>query len=238
MTAPLEDFADTVRQILARDGETIEAIWSIGPHLQGLATDPDIDALLRDAEPRTPLYRDRDGAFVLDQITPEGPAGRLLQQPRVARHRTASERLDDTRGIPEAVEKPRGLPEKRGVLLEVDADPAEQDTSATHVRLVGARRRVDGHERDVVAARNQLRRQRIVADATAAVHPCGPGRDEKDFHHLDSPSCQGGVAQPLLFFAEGKLDKQRSALKCPRTKQKFYDVAFVRLQPVQLRGRD
>ena len=65
MTTALEDFANTVRQIIGREGETTEAIWSIGPHLQQLAARPDIGARIRDAGRGAPLYRDPDGAFVL-----------------------------------------------------------------------------------------------------------------------------------------------------------------------------
>lgn len=66
MSDPFDDFADAVREILAREGQSIEAVWSIGPHLRELATQPDIEDLIRDrTEPDQPTYRDPEGAFVV-----------------------------------------------------------------------------------------------------------------------------------------------------------------------------
>src|SRR5687768_14099934 len=68
------------------------------------------------------------------------------------------------------------------MLLQVDADAAEQHAIATDVRLVGRCRRVDRHERHVVAARDQLTRERVVAGTAAAEHPRSACGDLEDLH--------------------------------------------------------
>ncbi len=79
--------------------------------------------------------------------------------------------LDHPRRHPSRRSSRRGVcRKKRGVLLQVDADAAEEHVVLADVRLVGARRRVDRHQRDVVPAREQLGRQRVVAQAAAAIH--------------------------------------------------------------------
>ena len=52
-----------------------------------------------------------------------------------------------------SIEKARRVPEQRRVLLEEHADAAEEDVLAADVLLVGAGRRVDRRQHDVVAAR-------------------------------------------------------------------------------------
>ena len=74
------------------------------------------------------------------------------------------------------------LAEERDVLLQVDADAAEQHLLAADVGLVGIGRRVERQQRHVVAAAQQLDRQRVVARAGAAVHPRGAGGDRQDIH--------------------------------------------------------
>ena len=107
----------------------------------------------------------------------------LAQHPRVGLHRPAGEGLDDRRRVPQPVEQPRRVAQKRDVLVEVDADAAEQHrVAAADVGLVGQRGRVDGHQRDVVPPAQQLRRQRVVAQARAAVHVRGPGGDRQNLH--------------------------------------------------------
>ena len=65
-SAFLEDFAADVRDLLAREGETTEAVWALGPRLQRLRGQPRLQPLLdAAAEEGAPLYRDPGGAFVL-----------------------------------------------------------------------------------------------------------------------------------------------------------------------------
>ncbi len=77
--------------------------------------------------------------------------------------------------IPQPIEKRRRVPEQRDVLLEVDADTAEQHARRADIFLIRRRRRVDRREQDVVAAGEQRRGQRVVAQATAAIHLGGAG---------------------------------------------------------------
>ena len=84
--------------------------------------------------------------------------------------------------VPELVEKARRMPEERRVLLEKHADPAEEHLLAADVRLVGLGRRVDRRQHDVVAAPEQLGRERVVAQAAAAVHAAGAARERQDAH--------------------------------------------------------
>ena len=59
------------------------------------------------------------------------------------------------------------------MLLEEDADAAKQHVTAADVTFVGAGRRVDRRENDVVPTREELRREGVVAQAAAAVHAAG-----------------------------------------------------------------
>src|SRR4030095_11084375 len=77
---------------------------------------------------------------------------------------------DDPFGIPAPIEQAWRVPEDRGVLLQEDAYSAEEHVTAADVALVGARRCVDRRENDVVPAREELRRERVVAEAAAAIH--------------------------------------------------------------------
>ena len=53
-SAFLEDFAADVRDLLAREGETTEAIWALGPRLQGLRAHPGLPPLLDAAAEQAP----------------------------------------------------------------------------------------------------------------------------------------------------------------------------------------
>ena len=82
-----------------------------------------------------------------------------------------------------------------------------------------------------MAARHQLARQRVVAEAAPAVHPRGAGGDREDLHATAAgPNQSRGLdwSEPVT---------QRRRLKRARAEQELDDVAFVRLQPVELRRR-
>src|ERR1700722_9993891 len=68
------------------------------------------------------------------------------------------------------------------MLLEVDADAAEQHAIPADVVLVGRRRRVEREERDLMAAREQLDRQSVVAGAASAIHARSARCDRQDLH--------------------------------------------------------
>ena len=68
------------------------------------------------------------------------------------------------------------------LLLQVDIDAAEEHAVDADVRLVGAQRRVRGHEQHVFAQLQQRGGQRVVVQTTAAVHAGRPGRDVGDAH--------------------------------------------------------
>ena len=84
--------------------------------------------------------------------------------------------------------EPRHPPEQREPLLQVDADAAEQHLGLADVPLVGQRRRVERQQRHVVAAREQLDGQRVVAQAAAAIHPGGAGGDGQNLHRRSQGS--------------------------------------------------
>src|SRR4030095_13616572 len=92
--------------------------------------------------------------------------------------------LDARLRAPQPVEQARRVAEERRVLFEVDADAAEEDAPAADVRLVGQGRRVERAQQDVMAARQKLRRQRVIAQATPAVHLRGPGGDVENPHMI------------------------------------------------------
>ena len=91
--------------------------------------------------------------------------------------------------------------------------PPNSTSGRLTLRLVGARRRVDRHERHVVPARQQFRRQRVVAEAAAAIHPCRAGGDREDLH--DASFQAGGiqVAPEAQRSADGRQSAYR-ALVC------------------------
>ena len=60
--------------------------------------------------------------------------------------------------------------------------PPKNDVALADVALVGARRRVDRHQDDVVTAGEQLGRQRVVAQAAAAIHRPRSARKRQDPH--------------------------------------------------------
>src|SRR5436309_7744935 len=68
------------------------------------------------------------------------------------------------------------------MLLQVDADAAEEHAIPADVGLVGPGRCVERNEGDFVSAREKLHGQRIVAVAAPAVHARGAGGYRQDLH--------------------------------------------------------
>src|SRR5688572_31745158 len=94
------------------------------------------------------------------------------------------------------------------MLLEVHADASEQHIAAAHVGVVGEGWRVDREERDVVRARHQLDRQRVVAQTAAAVHPSGTCGDREDPHECSmlNAECSMPNAQCSMLNAQRNRD--------------------------------
>src|SRR5229473_1967256 len=115
------------------------------------------------------------------------------------------------------------------MLLQVDADAAKQHGRTADVGLVGAQRCVQREQRHVVAASDELGGERVVAKAAAAVHAAGTRCDGEDLHAPENAAREAkGASSPL----------QKRGLKRARAEQKLDDVAFVRLEPVELDGRN
>ncbi len=109
---------------------------------------------------------------------------------RIGGNGPARDRLDDTRGIPQAIENRRSMPEQRHVLLEINADATEENAFPADAGLVIAHRRVHRNQGDVVTLRHQLRGQRIIAQTTAAIHIGSAGGDGENLHSAtNSHSC-------------------------------------------------
>ena len=102
----------------------------------------------------------------------------------------AGDRAEQPGRLPEPVEQPGGLSKERQGLLEVDADPAEEHPPLTDVLLVGAGRGVERQQGHVVPSPAQRRRERVVAQATAAVHATRAGRHVGDFHESLTLKCK------------------------------------------------
>ena len=78
--------------------------------------------------------------------------------------------------VPQPIQGPGRVTEQGNVLLEKHADAAEEHAFlAADVGLVGQGRSVEGQQRDIVSPPDQLRRQRVVAKAAAAIHRRGAG---------------------------------------------------------------
>ena len=118
----------------------------------------------------------------------------VAQQLGVDRDAAAGGRADHGGRVPDEVEDRGRLAEEREVLLQVDADAGEENVRVGDVVLVRARRRVDGQQHHVVPARQELRGERVVAQAGAAVHPGGAGGDGEDAHPRPRPRRRGPAA--------------------------------------------
>ena len=88
--------------------------------------------------------------------------------------------------VPQAVDEPRRVSEERRMLLEKDADAAKHDVMLADVRLVGSCRRVDRRQHDVVPARHERGRKRVVAQAAPAVHLAGAAGKRQNPQELTS----------------------------------------------------
>ena len=106
----------------------------------------------------------------------------IAEQLRIGGQRSAGERVDDGRRIPQSIQEPRRLPEQRQVLLQVDADSTEEHPIAAHVGLVGCRRRVKRNQGHVVTALKQFDGQPVIAGTTPAIHAGGSRGDRENFH--------------------------------------------------------
>ena len=89
---------------------------------------------------------------------------------------------EQARGVEHAVEQPGRVPEEGQLLLQEDIDAAEEDAPLADVRLIGADRRVGGHEQGVVAEAAEGGGEGVVVQAGAAEHARRPGGDRRDPH--------------------------------------------------------
>jgi hypothetical protein len=106
----------------------------------------------------------------------------IAEEPGVGGQRPARERADDGRRVQKAIDESRRTPEERKALLKIDADAAEEHAIAARIRFVRIGRRVERQECHLVAARQQLDGQCVVARAAAAIHAGRACRDRKDLH--------------------------------------------------------
>ena len=104
----------------------------------------------------------------------------LAEALRIHLDLTLRRELDDPFGIPQAIEHAGRVPEEGRVLLEEDADAAEHDVVLADVAFVGPRRSVHGRQHDVVPARDERRRERVVAQAAPAVHLPGTAGERQN----------------------------------------------------------
>src|SRR5688500_3648643 len=85
--------------------------------------------------------------------------------------------------IPNAIQPLRRVAKQRHVLLEVNADAAEEDFFLADIFLVSKGWGVNGEQGYIVATRDQFGGQRVIAQTTAAVHLPGATCEIKDFHY-------------------------------------------------------
>ena len=110
--------------------------------------------------------------------------GQLAQLLRLRLHTALRDRAQQPRRLPQAVEQPGRAAKEAGVLLQVDADAAEEDPVLADAGLVGARGRVERHEEHIVPELSQGLREGVVADAASAVHAAGAGGNRNDAHRV------------------------------------------------------
>src|SRR5215208_4717853 len=79
------------------------------------------------------------------------------------------------------------------MLLEVDVDAAKQHIAAADVNVVGERWGIDRDQRRIVATRDQLDRQRVLAETAAAIHPSGTRGDREDLHGCTMLNAEGSM---------------------------------------------
>src|SRR4051812_26107475 len=104
------------------------------------------------------------------------------------------------------------------MLLEINADAAEEDVAAADISFVGARGRINGRQEDVVSPRQEPRRERVVTQATAAIHRSGAAGECQNPHRSTTRTLR--------------------RLEGTRAEQEIDDVAFVGLEPVELNRRN
>ena len=125
--------------------------------------------------------------------------------------------------------------------------PPNSDAIVADVALVGPRRRVDRRQHDVVAAREQLRGQRVVAQAAPAVHLPGAAGERQNPHRVPRGDGSTTIGTSVVNFASFAFFAMVSVTATPRrtsgglerpgAEQELDDVAFVRLEPVELNRR-
>ena len=88
--------------------------------------------------PADPLHELHDLLALEAVLAPQHRHRHRAQEARIdAGHGSSGHRAQDRRSVPHPVEDGRGVPEQRHVLLQVDADPAEEHAVVAHVGLVG-----------------------------------------------------------------------------------------------------
>ena len=74
------------------------------------------------------------------------------------------------------------MTKERHILFKVNTDAAEKDFRLTYVWFVSARGCVNGQKANVVTSRDQFTGERIVAQATAAIHLACATCEIKNLH--------------------------------------------------------
>src|SRR5262249_52829680 len=84
--------------------------------------------------------------------------------------------------VQESIEKPGRLAEQANLLLEIDIDAAEEDTTLADVGFIGSNGRVRRNEEGVVALCDESGHQRVIVHAAAAEHAGSAGGDVRNPH--------------------------------------------------------
>ena len=84
--------------------------------------------------------------------------------------------------IQHPIHEPRRPAKQPADMLQIDVDAAKKDLSPADAGRVRLQRRIKRNQRDLVPHPLQRRRQRIVAHATAAVHPPRAGSQNANLH--------------------------------------------------------
>ncbi len=132
--------------------------------------------------PAQPVEELPDLLRLESSLPPQHRDGHLAEALRIDLDLPLRGQADHPRSIPDAIEHARGTPEQGHLLFEKHADPAEEHLRLAHIAFVGPGGRVDRRQHDVVAAGEEGRGQRVVAQAAAAVHRPGAAGEGENSH--------------------------------------------------------
>ena len=96
------------------------------------------------------------------------------------------------------------MPEERGMLFEIDADAAKEDSILRNVWFVSQRWCVERKQRDMMTLFDELCSECIIAETTSAIHSRSTRSDVEDLHQSNKRSPEKFCLFSLRVFASSR----------------------------------